>query len=370
MSDWTATTVGALTHNHDSQRRPVKSSDRAAGIYPYYGASGIIDNVDGFTHDGEYLLIAEDGENLRSRSTPIGFMTRGRVWVNNHAHVVSGNDQGDTRFLNYLIAVTDVTGYITGSAQPKLSKMSLESIRVRVPDLPTQQAVAEVLGALDDKIAANQRLVATSDQLSALRFEALVASGSEVRPLSSLAQFVNGMAFTKGATGSGRVVLRIAELNSGIGNSTVYNDIDVDDRHLARPGDLLFAWSGSLTVHRWFRPEAIVNQHIFKVLPMTAPLWVVNGALRRKLADFKGIAADKATTMGHIQRHHLDQEVLVPTSLNISANDNAMTALWNRALQAERESLHLAHVRDTLLPLLMSGRLLVKDAEHVAAQVI
>ncbi len=83
-----------------------------------------------------------------------------------------------------------------------------------------------MLGALDDKIAANAALVHAADDLARLRFQGLLEDGETI-PLSSLAKFVNGKAFTKGATGTGRVVLRIAELNSGIGGSTVYNDIDV-----------------------------------------------------------------------------------------------------------------------------------------------
>lgn len=247
----------------------------------------------------------------------------------------------------------------TGVPHINLGILAELSIPGRVLD--EQRAIAEVLGALDDKIAANDRLIASADELLAARFESAAGDGVDV-PLSSLARFVNGKAFTKNATGTGRVVVRIAELNAGIGGSTVYNDLEVADEHLARPGDLLFAWSGSLTVKRWFRPEAIVNQHIFKVLPSVTPMWVVKCALDRKLADFRAIAADKATTMGHIQRRHLDEPVRVPSMERIGEMDGLMTGLWDRALSAEIESLHLAELRDTLLPALMSGRLSVNQA--------
>lgn len=242
-----------------------------------------------------------------------------------------------------------------GSVMNHFGPSHLKHMTLRIPAVKQQCGIAEVLGALDDKIAANATLVAAADKLAEMHHQAMTAELAEPRPLSSLAQFVNGKAFTKGASGTGRVVIRIAELNSGLGGSTVYNDIEVTDQHLARPGDLLFAWSGSLTVHRWYRPEGIVNQHIFKVIPTTVPMWVVNGAIRSKLAEFKGIAADKATTMGHIQRRHLDETVLIPTTEVIAQHDARMTSLWDRALQAERESLALAELRDTLLPELMSG---------------
>jgi len=227
-----------------------------------------------------------------------------------------------------------------------------------------------VLGALDDKIAANDRLIETADELRRTVVESLLI-GAPGRPLSSLAEFINGRAFTKGATGTGRVVVRIAELNSGIGGSTVYNELDVDERHLARPGDVLFAWSGSLTVHRWYRPEAIVNQHIFKVLPREGyPMWLVDALLQRKLEDFRAIAADKATTMGHIQRRHLDEPVPVPSPEQVMTHDEAMTGLWERALSAEVESLQLAQTRDELLPLLMSGKVTVRDAKRTVEEVV
>ncbi len=162
------------------------------------------------------------------------------------------------------------------------------------------------------------------------------------------------------------MVVRIAEINNGPGSSTVYNDIDVPEKHLARPGDVLFSWSGSLMVTRWFRPEAIINQHIFKCVPKNSfPRWLVSQLVHRKIDEFRAIAASKATTMGHIQRKHLDEPVLVPTREVLSSLDARIAPLWERALLAERENLALAALRDTLLPQLMSGRLRVRDAEKI-----
>ncbi|WIM06796.1 MAG: restriction endonuclease subunit S [Candidatus Nitricoxidivorans perseverans] len=79
--EWRERPLGDLTENLDSVRVPVKEADRRAGPYPYYGASGIVDHVDGYLFDGEYLLIAEDGENLRTRQTPVAFLARGKFWA-------------------------------------------------------------------------------------------------------------------------------------------------------------------------------------------------------------------------------------------------------------------------------------------------
>src|SRR3972149_6717475 len=114
VGEWRERSLGELTENFDSLRVPVKEADRGVGPYPYYGASGIVDYVDKFLFDGEYLLIAEDGENLRTRNTPVAFLARGKFWVNNHAHIVRGNSEAHTRFLMYALSRANISGYLTG----------------------------------------------------------------------------------------------------------------------------------------------------------------------------------------------------------------------------------------------------------------
>jgi type I restriction enzyme S subunit len=282
------------------------------------------------------------------------------------------DDRIERSFIPYMLMSPNFADQVqamgVGSVMKHFGPTHLKHMSVAFPERAQQRAIAEVLGALDDKIPANDRSIAAADELAGVTWERSTRDGVVV-PLSSVAHFVNGGAFTKDASGTGRVVVRIAELNSGLGGSTVYSDIDVPNERLARPGDLLFAWSGSLTVARWFRPEAIVNQHIFKVIPKDGyPMWLANQAVRTKLAEFKAIAADKATTMGHIQRRHLDEPVAIPTDAEIHRLDGLMAALWHRALAAEQENLTLAATRDQLLPLLMSGKLRVPDAEKVVEE--
>ncbi|TFD35806.1 restriction endonuclease subunit S [Cryobacterium sp. TMT2-10] len=256
-----------------------------------------------------------------------------------------------------------------GSVMRHFGPSHLRQMNVSIPPRRDQEGIASVLGALDAKLAANAKLVEGAESLSQTLFKS-IAGASTLVPLSEMARFVNGKAFTKGASGTGKVVIRIAELNSGISGSTVFSDAEVGDEFLARSGDILFAWSGSLTLHRWFRGDGIVNQHIFKVMPNEQPSWLIYELLRERLAYFKGIAADKATTMGHIQRRHLDELVAVPSRSAIDQIDDLMTALWQSALLAERESESLAATRDALLPQLMSGKLRVRDAEKVLEGVL
>ena len=171
-AEWTTSRFDGLSINFDGKRRPVKESDRRPGPYPYYGASGVVDHVDDYLFDGDYLLIAEDGENLRTRQTPIAFLAGGRFWVNNHAHIVTGNERADTRFLMYALRHVDIDAYLTGAVMPKLTQGNLNRIEVSHPLLPEQRAIAGVLGALDDKIEQNRWTARALERLAYAVFRA------------------------------------------------------------------------------------------------------------------------------------------------------------------------------------------------------
>jgi type I restriction enzyme, S subunit len=275
----------------------------------------------------------------------------------------------DSRYLCYFIngaARAYVASRTVGAVQQHFNVGAARELLIPNVSISEQCAIAEVLGALDDKIEANCRLITVCDATWTAAAVGVAAEG-RTAPLSSLARFINGRAYTKDATGTGRMVVRIAELNSGPGGSTVYNDLSVPEENIALPGDLLFAWSGSLTVHRWFRPEAIINQHIFKAVPNPGvPMWFLHASILHLLDHFRGIAADKATTMGHIQRHHLDEPVPVASDERLAEWDRWAGPVWRRALAAEVENLALADLRDALLPGLLSGEIRIRAAEELA----
>ncbi len=178
---WQERPLGELIVSFDSIRVPVKEADRRAGPYPYYGASGIVDQVDGYLFDGEYLLIAEDGENLRTRQTPVAFLARGKFWVNNHAHIVRANQEADTRFLMYSLAATDISGYLTGSTMPKLTQGNMNRIPILAPPRDEQRAIAHILGALDDKIELNRRMNETLEAMARALFKSWFVDFDPVR---------------------------------------------------------------------------------------------------------------------------------------------------------------------------------------------
>ncbi|MGV0386333.1 hypothetical protein [Corynebacterium tuberculostearicum] len=297
---------------------------------------------------------------------------RQQARVNQHVAIIRANpDQLDPYWLMYWLYSPEVKQHLlmlasSGASRAALTKGMLEQLELPDFSVRQQQSISAPLRALDDKIAANQTSISKIDEiLRALWQKELSLSNIDV-PLSSLASFINGKAFTKGASGTGRVVVRIAEMNSGIGGKTVFSDFDADPDNEVNPGDLLFSWSGTLITKRWPYDQAIVNQHIFKVVPNgQLDLWTLRQAIDTQLEYFQMIAAGKATTMGHIKRGDLDQEVEVPAQLSEETNQLG-NSLWGLATSLEIQNLQLARTRDELLPLLMSGRITVGEAEDAA----
>ena len=104
-----------------------------SGVYPYYGASGIVDYVADYIFDGDTLLVSEDGANLLARSTPVAFSVSGRYWVNNHAHILKFENMATQRFVEFYLESVKLDEYITGAARPKLNQKALNSIPIPIP---------------------------------------------------------------------------------------------------------------------------------------------------------------------------------------------------------------------------------------------
>ena len=149
--------LGDLIINHDNKRIPLSAKQREniEKNYPYYGAQGIIDYVDDYLFEGKYLLIAEDGENLRSRKQPIATIVEGKFWVNNHAHIVTSNELSNLEFLCFWLNSNDISEYITGSAQPKLNQNNMNLIALPDFSREEQDRIAEKLCVYEKKIKNN-----------------------------------------------------------------------------------------------------------------------------------------------------------------------------------------------------------------------
>jgi len=159
---------------HNSKRIPLNSREREKknGPYPYYGASGVVDYLDNYIFDGEYVLISEDGENLRSRNTPIAFKATGKFWVNNHAHIVQGKEEFINDFIIYYFSNLELNPFVTGAVQPKLNKENLLSIPIFIPKNKNDRIkTIEILKSLDHKIELNQQINKTLEEIATAIFK-------------------------------------------------------------------------------------------------------------------------------------------------------------------------------------------------------
>jgi type I restriction enzyme S subunit len=165
--------ISELVDIFNNIRVPLSSKERENlnKMFPYYGAQGIVDYVDDFLFDGEYLLVAEDGENLRSNNQNICNLVKGKFWVNNHAHILKANDDNITKYLFYNFNRIKFDSYVTGSAQPKLNKENLLNIKTCVHSKVDQQKITSVLSALDDKIELNNRINSELEAMAKLLYE-------------------------------------------------------------------------------------------------------------------------------------------------------------------------------------------------------
>ena len=176
-SNWSWVRFGEIIVNRDGDRIPVSKEEREtkAKTYDYYGASGVIDKIDGYLFDKPLLLIGEDGANLISRSTPIAYIARGQYWVNNHAHVLDGISEDFLEFIELHINAINLEKYVTGSAQPKMNQAKMNSIPIALPPLAEQRRIVAKVEQLMALVDALQTQLASSRATAANLLSALVA---------------------------------------------------------------------------------------------------------------------------------------------------------------------------------------------------
>ncbi|WP_077584006.1 restriction endonuclease subunit S, partial [Rodentibacter pneumotropicus] len=175
--------LGDVVNFLNSKRKPLSSKERETkkGIYPYYGASDIVDYIDEFIFDGRYLLISEDGENLKTRKTPIAFIAEGKFWVNNHAHIVEGKDDETIDYLKFYFSQFNLLPFLTGAVQPKLSKGVLEKIEIDFPTYEKRKFINQRLRDIEQKIQLNTQISQTLEQITQAIFKSWFVDFDPVR---------------------------------------------------------------------------------------------------------------------------------------------------------------------------------------------
>ena len=167
-------TVKEFSTNLDKFRVPLSSFEREKrkGLIPYYGAAKIIDYVDGFTHTGLSVLIAEDGSVETTNGYPVVQLANGEYWVNNHTHVLKGGDDIDTTYLYYALQTIKVAPFVTGAVQKKISQQALNSMEIPYfEDKTDRKRIVEILSSFDEKIQLNTQINQTLEQIAQALFK-------------------------------------------------------------------------------------------------------------------------------------------------------------------------------------------------------
>ena len=154
--DWEQRKLDDVVEFLDTMRKPLEGAKRISGPYPYYGASGIVDYVDGYLFDEELILLSEDGANITDRNYPVCFLASGKYWVNNHAHVLRTKQGNENNFICNSLERKDYTQYNTGMAMPKLNKETCKKIPILCPGFEEQKKIGDYFRSLDNLITLHQ----------------------------------------------------------------------------------------------------------------------------------------------------------------------------------------------------------------------
>jgi type I restriction enzyme S subunit len=318
--------------------------------------------------------------------------------------VLSGKqDVSESLYGYYLARSPDFRAYAIAhmegtSGRQRVPASAVENYRISLPPLPEQRGIAELLGSLDDKIALNRHMNQTLETLAQAIFKSWfidfepvrakmegstpagmdaetaalfpdsmdgdVPSGWRKESLDQIAHFLNGLALQKYPPIGDKFlpVIKIAQLRTENTDGADKASASILKEYIIDNGGILFSWSGSLDVVIWCGGKGALNQHLFKVTSEKYPKWIYYYWILHHLQGFQAIAAGKATTMGHIQRHHLSEaKVIVPDTGLLREMDKAIAPLLEKIILNKLESNTLANLRDTLLPKLLSGEVTVDN---------
>ncbi len=278
---WEHSALGELIEVHDSKRIPLSEMERAKrkGKYPYCGASGIMDYIDDYIFNGEFLLIAEDGGSYGKFDNSC-YLMNGKFWVNNHAHIIKAkNNRTINKFLFYMLNFQDLRSYIVGSTRKKLNQEYLRQIEIPLPPLPEQQKIAEILGTVDEAIEKVDKAIEKTQRLKKGLMQELLTKGIRhkefkdskfgkipkewnVMSLGEMGALQYGFTASAKKEDTGIKFLRITDIKEdGLINWTgvPYCEISESDfkKYKLNEGDILFARIGATT-----GKTAFIDRHV------------------------------------------------------------------------------------------------------------
>ncbi|MGW7989805.1 restriction endonuclease subunit S [Staphylococcus xylosus] len=345
------------------------------------------------TYTNKITKLANKNDILFSVRAPVGDMNIAPVDLCIGRGLCAINSTNSNQeFLFYLLKskLNELESHSTGTIFSSVNKKTLENFIVKVPSDSHQKNIGRLLSNLDKKIEINQNIIANLEELSQTLFKrwfvdfefpdengnpyksnggemvdselGAIPKGWNVKNLDDIANYMNGLAMQKFKPTDNQnslPVVKIKELKNG---STDENSnrctSEIPEKALIVDGDIIFSWSATLLVKMWCGGKAGLNQHLFKVSSDKYPKWFYYYWTKRYIDYFIGIANDKATTMGHINRKHLSHaKILTPNDQTLEKFSRTFDDLLEKELSVSKESKRLTELRDTLLPKLMSGEI-------------
>ena len=387
--DWQVTTLGGTATLNYGKSLPEMS--RSEGGVPVYGSSGVTGYHSQALVQNEGYIIGRKGTIGTVHYSPEPFYP-----IDTTYYVTKDDINCDFKYFYYLLKYLNLNKLNFDSAVPGLNRGVAYRQKYAAPKtISEQQQIASILSSLDDKIELNRKMNKTLEEVGKALFKRWfvdfefpnddgkpykssggemvdselgeIPEGWEVKPLDAIATFLNGVACQKypPKDEDGLPVIKIGELHNGITENSDRASSSIASEYIIEDGDVLFSWSGCLEIVLWAGGRGVLNQHLFKVSSESYPKWFYYHWTLRYLPFFREIASNKVTTMGHIQRSHLTESlVLVPHQKTLMKMDLVMAALLNNIIANSIGIKSLAQIRDSLLPRLMSGKLRVKDYEN------
>ena len=380
--------LGDVLEFHDQLRVPLSSLERDTrqGEYRYYGAQGVIDHIDNYIYDGQFVLIAEDGANLVTRNEPIAFLVEGQFWVNNHAHVVKGKEGvADDYYVTRLLNSMNIAGFITGAAQPKLSQQNLRQIKILLPAYDAQRRIADILSTYDDLIENNRRrmtlLEDAARQLYREWFVRLRFPGHEHSRITNgvpegwTAGVVADFYYTaSGGTPSRKRPEYFTGEIPWVKTQELANNFIIDtDEKITEDGlnssaarlfperTVLVALYGATVGELGILANASsTNQACCAILPKDVRAHYIHAFLflaenKERLRNLSAGAAQKNISQEIIR----DVEMVLPPKPVMDVFIDSLNPTFDQRLNLERQNDKLRVARDLLLPRLMSGEIAV-----------
>ena len=316
---------------------------------------------------------------LFTSRAPIGYIAiaKNEVCTNQGFKSIVPNKDTDFMFLYYLLKYNkdNIENLGSGTTFKEVSGSTMKSVPVKVPPLPTQQKIADILSPLDDKIELNNKINTNLEQQAQALFKnwfvdfepfgGKMPEEWKVGKLSDIADYLNGLAMQKFRPledEEGLPVLKIKELRQVCydESSELCSPSKVKPEYIIHDGDVIFSWSGSLLVDIWCGGTCGLNQHLFKVTSQTYEKWFYYLWTKHHLDKFIFLAADKATTMGHIKREELDKaEVVIPDDKTYQNLTSVIKPFIDEIINNRIENRKLSQIRDGLLLKLMNGEIFI-----------